>query len=142
MLMRIPGKKIPEWIRIFHISYLFLLVYLIWSDYPSGRIIKDRVYAQSTEYNDIAIYESAGRRDFRMNGSLSSGIDIETGESYFGYNKKFREIIEQERPKNILIIGAAGFSLPQNIAGLEYIEKIDVCDIDGSLDTIAEEYFL
>ena len=51
-------------------------------------------------------------------------------------------MIEQQRPKKILIIGAAGFSLPQDIAKRDYVERVDVCDIDGSLDTIAEKYFL
>lgn len=40
-----------------------------------------------------------------------------------------------------MIIGAAGFSLPQDIAKRDYVEKVDVCDIDGSLDVIAENIF-
>ena len=77
-----------------------------------------------------------------MNGSHSSGIDVATGKSYFGYIQKITDIIDQEKPKKLLIIGAAGFSLPQDIAKRDYVERVDVCDIDGSLDVIAEKYFL
>lgn len=51
-------------------------------------------------------------------------------------------MIDIQKPKKVLVIGAAGFTLPQDIASREYIDTVDVCDIDGSLDTIAEQYFL
>lgn len=77
-----------------------------------------------------------------MNGSHSSWLVTGTKRSFFGYIKKVTDIIDLERPKKILVIWAAGFSLPQDIAKREYVEQVDVCDIDGSLDTIAEQYFL
>lgn len=77
-----------------------------------------------------------------MNGSNSSGLDTLTGESYFSYIQAVTALIDQEKPKKILIIGAAGFTLPQAIAKRSYIETIDVVDIDGALDAIATEYFL
>ena len=93
-------------------------------------------------YNDIVIHQFQNRRLFSMNGSNSSGIDITTGKSYFGYIQDITRIIDEQKPKKVLIIGAAGFTLPQDIATRDYIEVLDVCDIDGALDHIAEEEFL
>lgn len=42
-----------------------------------------------------------------MNGSNSSGLDTLTGESYFSYIQAVTALIDQEKPKKILIIGAA-----------------------------------
>jgi spermidine synthase len=51
-------------------------------------------------------------------------------------------LVDEKKPKKILIIGAAGFTLPQMVAHRSYTEHIDVVDIDGSLEEIATTYFL
>ncbi len=126
---------------VLHSTYLFFLLCLFLVDYskfaPPGV-----TYAYSSEYNDITVIESMTHRHFMMNGSHSSGLNIRSGKSDFSYIEEITRIIDTERPKKILVIGAAGFSLPQDIAGRDYVEQVDVCDIDGSLDSIAEEYFL
>ena len=117
---------------------LFSLLFIDYTKFLGPNVI----YATSTKYNDIKIFDNGSTRLFMMNGSHSSGLDIATGKSYFSYIQEIAKIIEEEKPKKILVIGAAGFSLPQEIAKLDFVEKVDVCDIDGSLDTIAENYFL
>ena len=77
-----------------------------------------------------------------MNGSNSSGLDVVTGKSSFEYIKQMTTLIDLERPKNILIIWAAGFTLPQDIASRDFVEQLDVVDIDGTLDTLAQKHFL
>lgn len=77
-----------------------------------------------------------------MNGWLSSGIDRVTHESYFRYIQEIKKIIIEKWYKNILIIGAAGFTLPQELAKNGSTESIDVIDIDASLREIAQQYFL
>lgn len=129
-----------KWI-FFNFLYIGILLGLFFFDF-SRFWPKNTVYSYSSEYNDITVLDDNTTRLFMMNGSHSSGIDVATGKSYFGYIQKITDIIDQEKPKKILIIGAAGFSLPQDIAKRDYVEKVDVCDIDGSLDVIAEKYFL
>lgn len=136
-------KEARSWMYIGNIGYIVFLVILLAS--PVNFLqssTKHEVYRQSTAYNDIVITEQGIRKLFSMNGSNSSGIDTTTGKSYFGYIQDITRIIDEQKPKKVLIIGAAGFTLPQDIASREYIEVLDVCDIDGALDKIAEEHFL
>lgn len=136
-------SKIRTWWRTgLILLYIACFLWLLSLDYLSLLRAKDTIYQFSSEYNDIVIKESWDIRLFLMNGSHSSWLVTGTKRSYFGYIKKVTDIIDLERPKRILVIWAAGFSLPQDIAKREYVEQVDVCDIDGSLDTIAEQYFL
>ena len=129
-----------KWI-FFNLLYVWILLSVFFLDF-SKFWSKNIVFSYSSEYNDIKVIDNKITRLFMMNGSHSSGIDVATGKSYFGYIQKITDIIDQEKPKKLLIIGAAGFSLPQDIAKRDYVERVDVCDIDGSLDVIAEKYFL
>lgn len=115
---------------------------VLFSDLPHRITKPNEVYRQSTQYNDIAIFEFWNRKLFTMNGSNSSGIDTTTWKSYFWYIQDITRLIDEQKPKRVLIIGAAWFTLPQDIATRDYIEQVDVCDIDGALDVIAERHFL
>lgn len=42
--------------------------------------------------------------------------------------------------KNIMVIGAAGFTYPEEMAQKQYIERIDTVDVDPSVKEIAEKY--
>lgn len=123
-------------------AYIFALIFWLFSDISFSAPQSNIVHTQGTEYNDIVIYEKDNRRLFSMNWSNSSGLDMTTWKSYFWYIQDVTDIIDREQPKKILVIGAAGFTLPQDIAGRDYVEQVDVCDIDGSLDAIAQEHFL
>ncbi len=141
MIFQFEKKSITRKIIVLHGIYLVFLINLLFIDY-SRFLPANAVYNHSSEYNDITVFDNGTSRLFMMNGSHSSGLDIASGKSYFSYIKEVTRIIDDERPKKILIIGAAWFSLPQDIAERDFVERIDVSDIDGSLDTIAEKYFL
>ena len=130
-----------KWIFL-NFLYILVLTYLLIVDFSKFGVSPYTVYSYSSEYNDISVLDFWKTRLFQMNWSHSSGMDVISKKSNFWYIQKITDIIEQEKPKKILIIWAAWFSLPQDIAKKEYIERVDVCDIDGSLDTIAEKYFL
>jgi spermidine synthase len=141
MLFQFDKKHISPQKIWFHLTYLAVLISLFFLDY-SKFLNQNIIYAASTEYNDIKVFDNGSTRLFMMNGSHSSGLDVATGKSYFTYIQEVTRIIEAEKPKKILVIWAAGFSLPQDVAKMDFVSEVDVCDIDGSLDTIAETYFL
>lgn len=142
ILMFFYARHASRFMVGFNIVYLSVLIFALFYDMSVFKAKTNETYRQSTEYNDIVIQEYGNRRLFSMNGSNSSGLDISTGKSFFGYIQDITKIIDIQKPKKILVIGAAGFTLPQDIAGRDYVEKVDVCDIDGALSTIAEEHFL
>jgi spermidine synthase len=119
-----------------------ILLCILFSDISRWTEVPNRVYAYSSEYNDIEVFDYGKTRLLSMNGSHSSWLDVEQKKSYFAYINEVTRIIDEEKPKRVLVIWAAWFSLPQDIAKRDFIERVDVCDIDGSLDRIAEEYFL
>ncbi|PZM86652.1 hypothetical protein DLH72_00360 [Candidatus Gracilibacteria bacterium] len=124
---------------IFSVIILFSSLILIFS---KNLAIENIIYKTANSYQDIEIYEQDGNRIFALNGGYSSGIDIKTKESFFWYIKEIKKNILKNNGKKILIIGAAGFTLPQELAKIKNISKIDVVDIDGDLKQIAEKYFL
>jgi spermidine synthase len=81
-------------------------------------------------------------RIFSQNGAFSSGIDRTTKESFFRYIIELRRILLENKYKKILVIGAAGFTLPRELALDPTVERVDVVDVDESLPQIAETYFL
>lgn len=62
--------------------------------------------------------------------------------SPFPYIRELVALTEQYRPKNILVIGAAGFVYPHEVAQLPYVERVDTIDIDPNVKAIAEQHFL
>jgi len=102
------------------------------------------LYEKSNSYHDIQVVDDYDlwQRFFFLNGAYASGITIDSKESSFWYIQELRRQIEKDKPTNILVIGAAGFSFPQEISSYDFIKNIDVIDVDGSLKNIAEQYFL
>lgn len=119
---------------------IFYLYYLS----SSININSNIVYSFSSTHNDIKIIDSINweNRYMLLSWWYSSWINKDSKESVFNYINDFVNIIETEKPKNILIIWWAWFSLPNIISEYEYVNKIDVCDIDSSLFEISEKYFL
>lgn len=126
------------WTLVFVLS---LAIFINWEKLKEWFIFKT-----ANSYHDIEIFENDEKRLFLMNKWFSSGIDKNTKESFFGYIKEIKKNIlkniSSENPKKILIIWAAWFTLPQELAKEKNISKIDVVDIDKSLKDIAEKYFL
>ncbi|MBP6085731.1 hypothetical protein KA478_00710, partial [Patescibacteria group bacterium] len=102
---------------------------------------------EETPYQTIRIRQGKlldGRyvRVMEMNGGWASGIEQSTRQSFFPYVKHIKKIIETVQPKTVAIIGAAGCTLPQEIASQSSLDAIDVIDIDKRVFSIAADRFL
>jgi spermidine synthase len=100
------------------------------------------LYQKANSYHNIIIFEDENRRIFTQNLWYSSGIDINTKESFFSYIKEIKQKLINWKFQNIAIIWAAGFTLPQELSKLEWVKNIDVVDVDKELKDISEKYFL
>lgn len=124
--------------------YMLLLLVFTLSVHDFS-ISKDIFYFES-------IYQSILIREINFNNkptyilsldwSLSSWIDKQTWTSPFNYIKEAIRLTNIIKPKNILVIWAAWFTFPNEIAENDYVNNIDVIDIDWTLKEISEKYFL
>ena len=142
IILLLIKDKINKNIIYLNVFYCLILISFLAADFSQFFNTWNKVYSFNSSHNDINIYDNWEQRLFSMNWSHSSWIDLPSKKSYFLYIKEITSIIEKEKPKNILIIWAAWFSLPQEIAKLDFIDSIDVCDVDYSLKNITEKYFL
>ncbi|MDD2870595.1 MAG: fused MFS/spermidine synthase [Candidatus Gracilibacteria bacterium] len=132
-------KYFKDIIMYVNVFFAGLFLYLLFIDLGSG----NTVYSYSTAHNDINIIDyDLDKRVMLLNGGYSSGINRFTKESYFTYINETEKLIKEYKPKNILVIGGAGFSLPYNVAKYDFVENIDVCDIDEKLYEVSQKYFL
>lgn len=105
------------------------------------------VYAGSSEFGDYRIVDMTyeGRRArvlFSGASAGQSGIALDDDpELLFDYNQRFMEIVESQRPSNMLIIGGGAFTLPTALLARFPKLKIDVVEIDGLLYELAKQYF-
>ena len=129
-------------VLMFNFMYLLILIIILTQDVPGYWSNNNKVFSFASAHNDIEVFDNWEKSLFSMNWSYSSWIHNDTKVSYFKYINEVTKIIDSEKPKNILVIWAAWFSLPQDIAKRDYVEIVDVCDIDNSLVNISEEYFL
>lgn len=101
------------------------------------------IFEKSNAYHDIKIYDSEWwNRIFLLDDWYSSWIDIETKSSFFNYILEVEKSVIELRPKNVLVIWAAGFTFPHDISQYDFVQNIDVVDVDSTLKDITEEYFL
>lgn len=127
------------YIHFFSLGLFILSIFLL---FRTSALPSNILFQRANAHHSIMIYEQWERRIFSMNGWLSSGMNRTTKESYFRYIEELKRIILEKWWNDILIIGAAGFTLPQELARDNAVRSIDVVDIDRSLQKIAEEYFL
>ena len=117
--------------------YLFIITF-------SSPLLSGVLYESSNAYQDVRISENtdAGYRVFSLDDAYSSGIEIYSWESFFPYIQEVKSFVQDEKAKRILVIGAAWFTFPQEVSRYDYVEQIDVVDIDPNLKELAETYFL
>ncbi len=121
------------WLIVFYAAILF-------TQMPQANNI---IFKTSNAYHTISIYNnSEDQRIFSMDRAYSSGINIEDWKSFFKYIKEIKKQIIASDSKNILIIWAAGFTLPNELSEITTMTNIDVLDIDKDLKDISEKYFL
>jgi len=140
LIVIIYNKKYFKEVFIFiNVFIIILYSYLICLDIFN----KNVVYSFSSTHNDIEIVDyDDNKRMMMLNWAFSSWIYKDSKESFFTYIIETQNIINELRPKNVLVIWWAWFSLPYNISKLDFIENIDVCDIDESMYDISQKYFL
>lgn len=110
------------------------------------------LYTHDSPYQKIEIredtYDDVKIRTMLLNGGNASSIDADTQQSRFGYIRESVEITDMRNSlssvignKKLLVIWAAGFTYPEEMAQKEYVERIDTLDVDPSVKEISEKYF-
>jgi hypothetical protein len=105
------------------------------------------LYSFDSAYQSIRIVEEkadSGRmaRVLIMSGSRSSGIYADNGKTSFEYVRAAEKALGEVRPERTLVIGAAGFTFPRDVANLASVRQVDAVDVDPTLKNIAERHFL
>lgn len=108
------------------------------------------VYSFDSEYNTVRVINEEADdgtivRIMNMNGSRSSGVYADSGESAFPYIRMAGGILRSLPPADqskLLAIGSAGFTWPRDAAALDAVTKIDTVDVDPSVKWVAERHFL
>ncbi len=105
------------------------------------------LYSFDSAYQSIRIVEEkneSGRpvRVLIMSGSRSSGIYADNGETAFEYVRAAEQALSEVRPARALVIGAAGFTFPRDVAKLPFVQQVDAVDVDPVVKKIAERDFL
>ncbi len=118
-------------------TLLALIALAVNSDYVQGllHIIKNNTY------NTIMVTEDMGTRRLYLNNDSSSLFtDDKRKHDYIDFVERqtILPILNSNPPKDILVIGAGGFTFGYADSNNHY----DFLDIDGSLQQIAEEYLL
>jgi spermidine synthase len=76
------------------------------------------------------------------NGSRSSGIYADTGETAFPYIVEAGKALSESRAADVLVIGAAGFTFPRDAVRNSFVRRVDTVDVDPILPAVAQRYFL
>jgi spermidine synthase len=105
------------------------------------------LFSFDSAYQTIRIREERsgnGRmeRVLMMGGGGASGIYAATGETSFAYTVAAERLFRESRATNALVIGAAGFTFPRDVARFSEVERVDAVDVDPSVKRIAEQQFL
>ncbi len=122
-------------------TFIFLIALTILSS--DKRLNPWIIYEHANSYHNIQVIETSDwRRLFLQNNWFASWILVDKKESFFKYIIEIKNQIINNSDKNILIIWWAGFTLPNELSKKEFVENIDVVDVDKSLKNISEKYFL
>ena len=105
------------------------------------------VYSFDSAYQTIRIVDEkspSGRieRVLRMGGGGASGIFADTGQTSFPYTLAAEHLLAVTGATTTLVIGAAGFTFPRDVAKFPEISRVDAVDVDPSVKRIAEQHFL
>jgi len=100
------------------------------SPYQSIRIVNEKTEQGRTE------------RLMLVGGGRASAIYADNLETSLPYTLLAERLLEETHTKNALVIGAAGFTFPRDVAKLPGLEQVDAVDVDPSVLPIAERHFL
>lgn len=122
------------------LSVIVMIISLILMSFNINN--KSIIFSQANSYHNIVIYDYEDKRIFSQNSWFASGIDINTKESFFKYIIEIKNKLVEGEYKNIWMIWAAWFTLPYEMSMYDFIENIEITDVDKSLKHISEKYFL
>jgi len=132
---------IQKW-RLFWTCIAMNIFIILWL-FISLPLPENVLFSQANAYHNIKVYQLEwNKKLFSLNGSYSSGISTQSKESFFGYVQESIKKTQFHQPKSVLVIWAAGFSYPYEISQYDFVENIDVIDVDPELKDIAQTYFL
>ncbi len=99
-----------------------------------------------SSYQTIRILEEKedgpAERIMMVSGGRASGIYVEDGETSFAYTRLGAKLVADTMSRNVLVVGAAGFTLPRDAALLPLVQHVDAVDVDPAVKDIAESQFL
>lgn len=107
----------------------------------------DALFSYESAHQSFRVVEDedeAGRalRVLSMSGGRSSSVYADSGETASDYILDADAALAACRPQRVLVLGAAGFTLPRDAARLDFVRTIDAVDVDPEVREIAERHFL
>jgi len=104
-------------------------------------------FSFDSTYQSVRIMEEKGddgrmQRILMMNEGRASGLYIDTGETAFAYVRAAEAALAEIHPERVLVIGAAGFTFPRDVANLKSVSQVDAVDVDPIVLRVAEKEFL
>jgi spermidine synthase len=82
------------------------------------------------------------QRILMASGGRSSGIYADSGETSFANIRLATSLVKETNARNVLVIGAAGFTFPRDAAAFPEVQHVDAVDVDPAVKEIAETQFL
>lgn len=97
-------------------------------------------FSKTNNYSNIAVVEDNRTNYLIINDSMSSSFSIDRKESTFDYIKVLESYIKSidNKPKDILVLGAGGFTLSLN----DKLNNYAYVDIDKDLKNVSEQELL
>jgi hypothetical protein len=108
------------------------------------------IFAFDSAYQSLRIVDEkmdqkdGGRiqRVLKIGGGRASGVYADTKETSFSYTIEAEHALASTGAKDVLVIGAAGFTFPRDAARMPNVEHIDAVDVDPVVKDLAERHFL
>lgn len=123
------------------IAMTILTVSHLFANAPAGTFAFDSAY-QSVRVVEEKTDDGRMERILVMNEGRASGLYVDTGETAFAYVKAAEQAMAEIHPETVLVIGAAGFTFPRDVAALPAVKVVDAVDVDPVVKRIAEREFL
>lgn len=138
-LLTINLQKISKYLLFSMCAFASSILFLSYKE----ELQQNMLYKSANAYHDIQITDwNNNLRIFSLNQAYSSGIDHLTKQSFFQYIIELKQQIITNQYENIAVIWAAWFTLPYELSSYNFVENLDVIDVDKDLKNIAETYFL
>jgi len=129
-------------VLLFSVLFLILWSVLLFLDFDIFFYWPNQIYYISTPYSDVKIFDNWEKILFSINWNFSSWIDKKTKKSFFAYIIESIKLLEKVEAHNVLVVWWAWLTFPYEISKFDFVESVDICEIDSSLEDIAENEFL